>query len=85
MFQNFPPCSPITILLPNTILNNEDTLMIKTMKLGVLSRIFSIHRISNIIFYRESEDIKNDQLIEDILNYTLIPPYHRKFLKKMKI
>lgn len=82
MFSYSLPRTRITILLPDSILGNENTLLLKTQKIGALFRFFSIYRVEHVIFYDNHGDKNDLRVIEDILDYLNRAPYLRKYVKR---
>jgi hypothetical protein len=79
MFLDFPKSCKLRLFLPDSLLENETTLMLKTLKIGAIARIFCIFRINDILFYDNSGKTKDKKIIEDILNHLSIAPYLRKY------
>lgn len=72
----------INIYLPNNLLENEDTDLLKTIKIGILYRIFTMFKIDNIFFYN-NEAKKNDLiLLNETSHYLERAPYLRKYLPR---
>lgn len=71
--------NPITVLLPDSLLENEDTLLLKTRKIGVISRTLTMFRINRVHFYKDSGTDNDRRILIDILNYLSYPPYLRKY------
>lgn len=72
--------SKITIALPDSILENEDTLLLKTMKIGSLSRTITMFRVAKLLFYQDSSNFKDKKILNDLFTYLQCPPYLRKYL-----
>jgi predicted SPOUT superfamily RNA methylase MTH1 len=71
--------NPITILLPDSLLGNEDTLLLKTRKIGTIARTVTMFRIDKVCFYKDS-GLENDrQILNEIFYYLSQPPYLRKY------
>jgi predicted SPOUT superfamily RNA methylase MTH1 len=73
--------SRITILIPDSFLENEDTLLLKTKKIGRLVRTVSIFRIAKVYFYRDNGTESDRQIIKEISNFLEIPPFLRKYVQ----
>jgi predicted SPOUT superfamily RNA methylase MTH1 len=82
MFLDFPKSCKLRLFLPDSLLENENTLMLKTLKIGSLARIFCIFRINEIFFYNNSGTFKDKKTIEDVLNHLSVAPYLRKYFPK---
>jgi len=74
--------SKIFVLLPDSLLENEDTLLLKTRKIGFLARIMTIFRIPKVFFYDDSGSTEDKQILANILNYLNAPPYLRKYIPR---
>ncbi|MHA1727164.1 MAG: putative RNA uridine N3 methyltransferase [Promethearchaeota archaeon] len=82
MFDSFLKSSNVTLLLPDSLLENEQTLMLKTLKIGVFARIFCLFRIKNVYFYKNSTNKTDQTILKEIFSFLNIPPYLRKKGKK---
>ncbi len=71
--------SKISVLLPDSFLDNEDTLLLKTRKIGTLARTTTMFRIGQVYFYRDNGSDKARKILNDICNYLYFPPYLRKY------
>lgn len=79
MFLDFPKPFKLRLFLPDSLLENENTLMLKTLKIGFMARIFCIFRINEIFFYDDSGNFKDKRIIEDVLNHLSMAPYLRRY------
>ncbi len=77
--QEFQNTSRFSILLPDSLLTNEDTLLLKTRKLGQILRTVTMFRIQQLYFYNDSGSSKDKKILHDIMTYMLDPPYLRKY------
>lgn len=84
MFEKLLKSSKITILLPDSFLENESTLFLKTLKIGTLARLFSIYRIHQILFYNDNANPEDIKISKEIFNFLSIAPYLRKESHKSK-
>ncbi|MHA1454030.1 MAG: putative RNA uridine N3 methyltransferase [Promethearchaeota archaeon] len=71
--------SKISVLLPDSFLENEDTLLLKTRKIGTLARTTTMFRIGHVYFYKESGLDKDRKILGDICTHLSLPPYLRKY------
>jgi len=81
LFSWPPPKRKIKIItvVPVSILLVEQTLYEKTLLIGWLARALAMFRVDEVILFRDSESSYEDlEVMNDILNYLLIPPYIRK-------
>jgi predicted SPOUT superfamily RNA methylase MTH1 len=76
--------SKISILLPDSFLDNEDTLLLKTRKIGTLARTTNMFRIGYVYFYKEKGQVKDREILSDIFTHLGFPPYLRKYGKHSK-
>jgi len=88
--QPFPYPPPrrkayLAIAIPSSTVSNEPTLQLKTIKVGFIARAASIHRVDEIIVYKDKPHSESDgELIVDILEYLRTPPYLRKLVVPLK-
>ena len=83
LFSWPPPKRKIKIItvVPVSILLVEQTLYEKTLLIGWLARALAMFRVDEVILFRDSESSYEDlEVMNDILNYLLIPPYIRKYV-----
>ncbi|TFG19353.1 MAG: hypothetical protein EU530_06515 [Promethearchaeota archaeon] len=71
--------SKISVVLPDSFLENEDTLLLKTRKIGALVRTTTMFRIGHVYFYKESGSNQDRTILSDICAHLSIPPYLRKY------
>lgn len=74
--------SKFSVLLPDSFLENEDTLLLKTRKIGTLARTTNMFRIGYVYFYRESGLDKDREILSDLFTHLGFPPYLRKYGKR---
>jgi predicted SPOUT superfamily RNA methylase MTH1 len=87
LFSWPPPKRKIKIItvVPVSILLVEQTLYEKTLLIGWLARALAMFRVDEVILFRDSESSYEDlEVMNDILNYLLIPPYIRKHVISRK-
>jgi predicted SPOUT superfamily RNA methylase MTH1 len=73
----------ISVAIPDSCLSDEQTLLGKTMKLGLIARAYSIFNVKNIYIYQDADfrDQKTERkLIKLVLKYLDTPQYLRKTL-----
>ena len=84
----YPPprrTSYIAIAIPSSITLTEETLYLKTIKVGIIARAAAIHRVDEIIVYNDrSEALHETKIIVDVLKYLRTPPYLRKKIIPLK-
>lgn len=74
-----PRSSFLAVAFPASIVRVEHTLQLKTLKVGLIARAAAIHRVDELIVYEDKEGLEEDlELIVDILEYLVLPPYLRK-------
>ncbi len=71
--------SKISVLLPDSMLMNEDTLLLKTRKIGIVARVATMFRIEEILFYKDTGSNEDRNILEDICHHITCPPYLRKY------
>ncbi len=76
--------SKISILLPDSVLSNEDTMLLKTRKIGIIARIVTIFRIGTVFFYRDTGSERDRLFLKEITDYISFPPYLRKYIPQSK-
>jgi len=75
----------LAIAIPSSTVSNEPTLELKTLKIGFIARASSIHRVDEIIVYKDKLHTDSDaELIVDVLEYLRTPPYLRKLIVPLK-
>ena len=87
MVQVKPPRHPFTlrIVIPASITGTEATIQLKSIKIGMVARAASIYRVSEIVVYRDPDASMRDLvLLEDVLQYLMLPPYLRKKIVPLK-
>ncbi|MBD3352817.1 MAG: hypothetical protein GF364_15120 [Candidatus Lokiarchaeota archaeon] len=82
MFSDFPKKSKIKVVLPSSILINDNTLLLKTLKMGYIFRILSMFKINEVVFYNDGTLTNDIEFMETLMNYLKIPPYLRKSTQK---
>jgi predicted SPOUT superfamily RNA methylase MTH1 len=73
--------SRIHVLLPNSLLQNETTNLLKTLKIGNILRTLTMFRIPKCIFYDDNASVKEIEFIIEVIKYVQCPPYLRKHIK----
>lgn len=67
------------IALPSTAVAEANSLLEKTIKVGLMARALSIFKVSDLFVYRdESEKIDERDLLGKLFNYIVCPQYLRK-------
>ncbi|MEM0504948.1 MAG: putative RNA uridine N3 methyltransferase [Sulfolobales archaeon] len=71
----------LTVVVPASILAVEQSLYEKTIILGFLARALAIFRVDRVVIFVDSECKDEDvEVMRDVMNYMLTPPYIRKRL-----
>lgn len=71
----------LTVVIPASILAVEQSLYEKTIILGFLARALAIFRVDEVVIFVDSECRGEDvEVIKDVMNYMLTPPYIKKKL-----
>lgn len=73
----------IAVSLPDTVLEEADSLREKTVKLGLIARTCSIYGVDRIEIYRDPKGRGESELIVKVLEYVETPQYLRKRLFKI--
>lgn len=69
----------LIIVIPCSILAVEQSLYEKTIILGFLARALAIFRVSEVLIFVDDDCREEDlNIIIDVMNYMLTPPYMRK-------
>lgn len=75
----------LSVALPASVLVTEDTLELKTLKAGIIGRILAIHRVDEVVLYRDPETNSRDlRLLRILLEYMLTPPHLKKILHPLR-
>lgn len=75
----------LAIAIPSSITLVEETLYLKTLKVGTIARAAAIHRVNEIVVYNDKpEAVSEQKLIVDILEYLRTPPYLRRKIIPLK-
>ena len=75
----------LAIAIPTSVTLVEETLYLKTLKIGAIARAAAIHRVNEIVVYNDKPEAASEQkLIVDILEYLRTPPYLRRKLIPLK-
>jgi len=85
--DSLPPKHPfeLYIAIPASITLTEHTLLLKTVKVGIIARALAIYRVDGVIVYIDrSNAVGEVELIKDILEYLATPPYLRRKLIPLK-
>ena len=80
--DGIPKKNNITVFLPSTLLNTEETVMLKTIKFGIFLRYLCIFKVNSVIIYPDNNDLSDLPLISTLFSYAMAPPYLRKYLFK---
>ncbi len=71
----------LTVVIPCSILAVEHSLYEKTIISGFLARALAIFRVDDVVIFVDNDCNEGDaDIIADIMNYMLTPPYMRKKL-----
>src|SRR5438477_9900596 len=73
----------ITVALPDTVLEEHDSLREKTVKLGQIARACSIYGVDSVLIFRDHLGRSEAPLIQRILEYLETPQYLRKRLYQL--
>lgn len=76
-----PRRKPLAVALPLSYAATEHTLMLKTLKWGILARYAAVYRVTHILLYKvRSEPLERSdrELAETILRYLVVAPYLRR-------
>ena len=77
--------SYLAIAIPSSVTLVEETLYLKTLKIGAIARAAAIHRVNEIVVYNDKPEATSEQkLIVDILEYLRTPPYLRRKIIPLK-
>lgn len=69
----------LAVAIPASILATEDTLELKTLKAGVVGRILAVHRVDEVILYKDPDTRTEDlRLLRLLLEYMVTPPHLRR-------
>jgi len=75
-----PPGKKIAVSLPDTLLEDKESLREKTVKLGVIARACAIYGVELIEVFRDPKAPGEEVTIQKILEYLETPQYLRKRL-----
>jgi predicted SPOUT superfamily RNA methylase MTH1 len=82
MIKNKPK---LAIAIPQSLFSETPHIREKTMRLGFISRCFSIFKVDEIIIYRDRNGyLSNALFLSKILNYLNTAPYLRKIIYPLK-
>ncbi|KSW12359.1 hypothetical protein CF15_06365 [Pyrodictium occultum] len=71
--------------VPASYLSTEHTLLLKTVKAGILARLLAVFRVTRLIIYVDRAGVERDaELLREILEYIATAPYLRKLLYPLK-
>src|SRR2546426_8488386 len=73
----------VSVAIPDTVLEEHDSLRDKTVKLGQIARTCSIYGVDSILIFRDPNGRSEAALIQKILEYLETPQYLRKRLYKL--
>lgn len=86
--KEFPPTrrSFLALAFPASTVSVEPTLQLKTLKVGLIARAAAIHRVDEVIVYKDRQETDRElELVVDLLEYLVLPPYLRKkYIPKKK-
>jgi predicted SPOUT superfamily RNA methylase MTH1 len=69
----------LAVAIPGSILVTEDTLELKTVKAGIVGRVLAIHRVDEVVLYKDRETTGGDlRLLRLLLEYMTTPPHLRR-------
>lgn len=72
---------PLHVAIPGSVLSTEPTLMMKTIKAGVIARALAIHRVDHVWVFRDPETSRQDmRLLTLLLKHASTPPHLKKKL-----
>ncbi len=67
------------VAIPGSILATEPTLLLKTLKSGIVARIMAIYRVDAVIVFRDPATSRRDlRLLAYLLKYAVTPPHLKK-------
>jgi predicted SPOUT superfamily RNA methylase MTH1 len=76
--------SNVSVALPDTVLEEHDSLREKTVKLGQIARACSIYGVDSILIFRDPHGGRSEApLMQKILQYLETPQYLRKRLYQL--
>ncbi|MCX8165690.1 MAG: hypothetical protein N3D79_03790 [Acidilobaceae archaeon] len=82
MFSPWPPPKRkrrLSVALPGSILLTEETLMLKTIKVGFVARALAMFRVDEVILYRDEDSEEADlELAQILLEFMVTPPHLRR-------
>eukprot|EP00834_Sanchytrium_tribonematis_P000033 NODE_2_length_91304_cov_0.692462.p33 type:complete len:303 gc:universal NODE_2_length_91304_cov_0.692462:48923-48015(-) len=78
--QPIPRKTNLSIALPGSILDNAQSLQMKTILAGQIARACAIYRIKTIYIFNDEEKSRGSIFLTKILNYLETPQYLRKRL-----
>ena len=73
----------ISVALPDTVLEEHDSLRDKSIKLGQIARTCSIYGVDSILIFRDPHGRSEAALMQKILEYLETPQYLRKRLYQL--
>ncbi len=69
----------LAIVLPASVLRVEQTLLLKTLKSGIIGRAATVYRVDEIGLFLDPDSSKEDlNLIKTILEYQVTPPHLKR-------
>ncbi|BFH73489.1 putative RNA uridine N3 methyltransferase [Sulfurisphaera javensis] len=78
MIFPYPRRKDLNIILFTSIFSTEKSLAEITIKLSYIIRILAIFRVSNLYWISDYKNKKIIDIISDIIDYALLPPYLKK-------
>ena len=70
----------VAVALPDTLLEDKESLREKTAKLGVIARACAIYGVDVIEVFRDQKTWREDRMVRKVLEYLETPQYLRKRL-----
>jgi len=75
----------LVIAVPASYLSTEHSLLLKTIKIGILARLSAVFRVTRLLVYIDREGVDKDaKLIKEVIEYMLTAPYLKKRLYPRK-
>jgi methyltransferase len=73
----------ISVALPDTVLEEHDSLREKTVKLGQIARACSTYGVDSVLIFRDPHSTSEAPLMQKILQYLETPQYLRRRLYRL--
>lgn len=75
----------LVVAVPASYLSTEHSLILKTIKIGILARLLAVFRATRLLVYIDREGVDEDaKLIKEVTEYMLTAPYLKKRLYPRK-